>query len=99
MCGWLADQGLAEYAPNFRAHAMDGRELAATSDDTLENKLGVGKQNFNGSKTMPAIMNFVQCGKEFTRLCSGDWVHLLYWRDLLWACCRVELSEPEIWRN
>ena len=43
VCGWLADQGLAEYAPNFRVHAIDGRELVATSDETLENKLGVGK--------------------------------------------------------
>ena len=42
VCGWLADHELAEYAHNFRTHAINGRELVATTDDILQDKLGVG---------------------------------------------------------
>ncbi|KAG0725098.1 WD repeat, SAM and U-box domain-containing protein 1 [Chionoecetes opilio] len=41
MCDWLVEQGLAEYAHNFRSHAIDGRELLTVTDEVLENKLGV----------------------------------------------------------
>lgn len=37
------EQGLAEYSHNFRAHAIDGRELLTVTDEILEKKLGVGK--------------------------------------------------------
>ncbi|XP_066977665.1 WD repeat, SAM and U-box domain-containing protein 1-like isoform X3 [Macrobrachium rosenbergii] len=41
VCGWLTEQGLAEYSHNFRSQAIDGRELLTMTDDILENKLGV----------------------------------------------------------
>ncbi|KAK8736917.1 hypothetical protein OTU49_004723, partial [Cherax quadricarinatus] len=42
VCGWLVEQGLAEYSHNFRTHAIDGRELLTMTDEILEQKLGVG---------------------------------------------------------
>ena len=42
VCEWLGEQGLAEYCHNFRAQAIDGRELVTLSEDTLEHQLGVG---------------------------------------------------------
>ncbi|XP_069175368.1 WD repeat, SAM and U-box domain-containing protein 1 isoform X1 [Procambarus clarkii] len=41
VCGWLVEQGLAEYSHNFRSHAIDGRELLAMTDEILEQKLSV----------------------------------------------------------
>ncbi|XP_042869333.1 WD repeat, SAM and U-box domain-containing protein 1-like isoform X2 [Penaeus japonicus] len=41
VCGWLVEQGLAEYSHNFRSHAIDGRELLTVTDEILEHKLGV----------------------------------------------------------
>ncbi|XP_042215697.1 WD repeat, SAM and U-box domain-containing protein 1-like isoform X2 [Homarus americanus] len=45
VCGWLVEQGLAEYSHNFRSHAIDGRELLTVTDEILEEKLGVGHRN------------------------------------------------------
>ncbi|RXG64254.1 WD repeat, SAM and U-box domain-containing protein 1 [Armadillidium vulgare] len=41
VCEWLGEQGLGEYSPNFRAHAIDGREAVTLTDVILESKLGV----------------------------------------------------------
>uniref|UniRef100_A0A6A7FQW5 WD repeat, SAM and U-box domain-containing protein 1 n=1 Tax=Hirondellea gigas TaxID=1518452 RepID=A0A6A7FQW5_9CRUS len=41
VCSWLTEHGLAEYSHNFRAHAIDGRELITLTEDKLENTLGV----------------------------------------------------------
>ncbi|XP_068217034.1 WD repeat, SAM and U-box domain-containing protein 1-like isoform X2 [Palaemon carinicauda] len=41
VCGWLTEQGLAEYSHNFRSQAIDGRELLTMTDEILEKKLGV----------------------------------------------------------
>lgn len=43
------EQGLAEYSHNFRAHAIDGRELLTVTDEILEKKLGVGKFDYGKS--------------------------------------------------
>lgn len=47
VCGWLVEQGLAEYSHNFRSHAIDGRELLTVTDEILEHKLGVGKFTYD----------------------------------------------------
>ncbi|BFZ22696.1 hypothetical protein BsWGS_25735 [Bradybaena similaris] len=42
VCTWLIALGLAEYTANFRAHAIDGKELLTLTDSDLMSVLAVG---------------------------------------------------------
>ncbi|XP_071539559.1 WD repeat, SAM and U-box domain-containing protein 1-like isoform X1 [Panulirus ornatus] len=59
VCGWLVEQGLAEYSHNFRSHAIDGRELLTVTDEILEQKLGVDALGHR-NKVLRLIRNSTQ---------------------------------------
>ncbi|KAB7500535.1 WD repeat, SAM and U-box domain-containing protein 1 [Armadillidium nasatum] len=54
VCEWLGEQGFGEYSPNFRAHAIDGREAVTLTDAILESKLGVENILDNGLRSRQA---------------------------------------------
>ena len=45
---WLTQLGLAQYIEVFRDNAIDGTELFALTDDTLERSLKVGEYSSYG---------------------------------------------------
>lgn len=45
VCKWLAEIGLDQYTDNFKQHHIDGAELLALNQDSLQAGIKIGKSD------------------------------------------------------